>query len=91
MDALYRLKGWRAATTPSPSATPRAHLIRALERDWPLSELGRRQVGQFAPVLQELEVDALASSPFIRAIDTLFSTRGRRRDFLIAVDEDLRE
>jgi 2,3-bisphosphoglycerate-dependent phosphoglycerate mutase len=60
------------------------------ERDWPLSELGRRQAADLAPVLQELGVDALASSPFIRAIDTL-QPYADAAGLSIAVDEDLRE
>ena len=60
------------------------------ERDWPLSELGRRQAADLAPVLQALGVDALASSPFIRAIDTL-QPYADAAGLPIAVDEDLRE
>jgi 2,3-bisphosphoglycerate-dependent phosphoglycerate mutase len=60
------------------------------ERDWPLSELGRRQAADLAPVLEELGVDALASSPYIRAIDTLRPYAGAA-GLSIAVDEDLRE
>jgi len=60
------------------------------ERDFPLSELGRRQAEDLAPVLAELGVDALASSPYLRAVETLrpyAATAG----LPIAVDEDLRE
>jgi 2,3-bisphosphoglycerate-dependent phosphoglycerate mutase len=60
------------------------------ERDWPLSELGRRQAAELAPVLQELGVDALASSPFVRAIDTL-TPYANAAGLSIDVDEDLRE
>jgi 2,3-bisphosphoglycerate-dependent phosphoglycerate mutase len=60
------------------------------ERDWPLSDEGRRQAEALAPVLAELGVDALASSPFIRAIDTL-RPYAAAAGLPIAVDEDLRE
>jgi 2,3-bisphosphoglycerate-dependent phosphoglycerate mutase len=60
------------------------------ERDWPLSELGRRQAAELAPALAELGVDALASSPFIRAVDTL-RPYAEAAGLPIAVDEDLRE
>ena len=60
------------------------------ERDWPLSEEGRRQAEALAPVLAELGVDALASSPFVRAVDTL-RPYAEAAGLPIAVDEDLRE
>ena len=60
------------------------------ERDWPLSELGRRQAAELAPALKALGVDALASSPFIRAVDTL-KPYAEQAGLPIAVDEDLRE
>jgi len=60
------------------------------ERDWPLSELGRRQAAELAPALKALGVDALASSPFIRAVDTLKPYAEQAR-LPIAIDEDLRE
>ena len=60
------------------------------ERDWPLSEKGRRQAADLAPVLAELGVNALASSPFIRAIETLHPY-AERTGLDIAIDEDLRE
>ena len=60
------------------------------EPDWPLSELGRRQALELAPVLAELGVDALASSPYVRAIETL-QPYADAQGLLIAVDEDLRE
>jgi 2,3-bisphosphoglycerate-dependent phosphoglycerate mutase len=60
------------------------------ERDWPLSELGRRQAADIAPVLAELGVDRLASSPYLRAIETL-RPFAEAADVPIAVDEDLRE
>jgi 2,3-bisphosphoglycerate-dependent phosphoglycerate mutase len=60
------------------------------ERDFPLSELGRRQAQALAPVLAELGVDALASSPYLRAIETL-QPFADAAGLPIAVDEDLRE
>jgi 2,3-bisphosphoglycerate-dependent phosphoglycerate mutase len=60
------------------------------ERDWPLSELGRRQAAELAPALRALGVDALASSPFIRAMDTL-RPYADAAGLPIAVDDDLRE
>ena len=60
------------------------------ERDWPLSELGRLQAAELAPVLAELGVDTLASSPFQRAIDTL-QPFADRAGLEIGIDEDLRE
>jgi 2,3-bisphosphoglycerate-dependent phosphoglycerate mutase len=60
------------------------------ERNWPLSDTGRRQAADLVPVLAEFGVDALASSPFIRAIDTL-RPYAEHAGLEIAVDEDLRE
>jgi 2,3-bisphosphoglycerate-dependent phosphoglycerate mutase len=60
------------------------------ERDWPLSEKGRRQAAELAPVLAELGVDALASSPYVRAQETL-RPYAERAGLSVAVDEDLRE
>ena len=60
------------------------------ERDWPLSEKGRAQAAALPPVLAELGVDALASSPYIRAIETL-RPYAETAGLEIAVDEDLRE
>jgi 2,3-bisphosphoglycerate-dependent phosphoglycerate mutase len=60
------------------------------ERDWPLSQRGRQQAADLAPALAELGVDALASSPYIRAIDTL-RPYAEAVGLEIAVDEDLRE
>jgi len=60
------------------------------ERLFPLSELGRRQAAALAPVLHELGVDALTSSPYIRAVDTL-RPFAEAAGLPIAVDEDLRE
>lgn len=60
------------------------------DRDWPLSELGRQQALDLAPALAELGVDALASSPYHRAIATL-RPYADHAGLDIAVDEDLRE
>ncbi|HEY1427483.1 MAG TPA: histidine phosphatase family protein [Caulobacteraceae bacterium] len=60
------------------------------ERDFPLSEVGCRQALELAPVLAELGADALASSPYIRAVDTL-RPYAEAAGLPIAVDEDLRE
>lgn len=60
------------------------------ERDFPLSELGRRQAIELAPALAELGVDALASSPYLRAVDTL-QPYADQTGLPIATDEDLRE
>ena len=60
------------------------------EGEFPLSEIGRRQAADLAPVLAELGVDALASSPYIRAVDTL-RPYAAATGLPIAVDEDLRE
>ncbi len=60
------------------------------ERDWPLSDLGRRQAEALAPALAELGVEALASSPYARAIDTL-RPFADATGLPIQVDEDLRE
>jgi 2,3-bisphosphoglycerate-dependent phosphoglycerate mutase len=60
------------------------------ERDWPLSDKGRAQAIALAPVLAELGVDALASSPYVRAIETL-RPYAEQTGLPIAVDEDLRE
>ena len=60
------------------------------ERDFPLSELGFRQAMELAPVLAELGVDALASSPYLRAVETL-RPFAEQAGLPIATDEDLRE
>jgi 2,3-bisphosphoglycerate-dependent phosphoglycerate mutase len=60
------------------------------EREWPLSDKGHRQALDLAPALAELGVDALASSPYLRAIETL-RPYAERAGLEIAVDEDLRE
>jgi 2,3-bisphosphoglycerate-dependent phosphoglycerate mutase len=60
------------------------------ERDFPLSELGRRQAIELAPELAELGVDALASSPYLRAVETL-RPFAEQAGLAIATDEDLRE
>jgi 2,3-bisphosphoglycerate-dependent phosphoglycerate mutase len=60
------------------------------EAAFPLSERGREQAQALAPLLAELGVDALASSPFQRALDTL-APFAEARALDIAVDDDLRE
>jgi 2,3-bisphosphoglycerate-dependent phosphoglycerate mutase len=60
------------------------------ERDWPLSEAGRRQASDLTDALAELGVDALASSPYLRATETL-RPYADRAGLEIAIDEDLRE
>ena len=60
------------------------------EREWPLSEKGQLQALQLAPVLAELGVDALASSPYLRAIETLRPYE-EAAGLQTLVDEDLRE
>jgi 2,3-bisphosphoglycerate-dependent phosphoglycerate mutase len=62
----------------------------APERDWPLSDKGRQQALELAPALAELGVDALASSPYLRAIETL-RPYAEDAGLEIAIDEDLRE
>lgn len=60
------------------------------EEAWPLSALGERQALDLVPVLGALGVEALASSPYRRAIATLapFASAAKLE---IAVDADLRE
>ena len=68
-------------------SAPAAHLAEAA---FPLSEKGRQQALDLAPVLAELGVDALASSPYQRAVDTL-QPYADRAGLSIAIDHDLRE
>ena len=60
------------------------------ELAWPLSERGRQQAQDLAAVLAELGVEALASSPYVRAIDTL-RPFAEAAGLEIQVDPDLRE
>jgi 2,3-bisphosphoglycerate-dependent phosphoglycerate mutase len=60
------------------------------ERDWPLTDLGREQAKALAPVLAELKVEALVSSPYVRAIETL-RPFAEARGLPILIDEDLCE
>jgi 2,3-bisphosphoglycerate-dependent phosphoglycerate mutase len=60
------------------------------ESEFPLSERGREQARALAPVLAELGVDALGSSPYQRAIDTL-QPYADQAGLSIALDPDLRE
>ncbi|HEX3918156.1 MAG TPA: histidine phosphatase family protein [Caulobacteraceae bacterium] len=57
---------------------------------FPLSEKGRQQAIDLAPVLAELGVDALGASPYQRAIDTL-QPYADATGLPIAIDPDLRE
>jgi len=60
------------------------------EADFPLSDLGRQQARNLVPVLRELGVDALVSSPYQRAVDTL-RPYAEAVGLEIAIDDDLRE
>jgi 2,3-bisphosphoglycerate-dependent phosphoglycerate mutase len=60
------------------------------EAEFPLSELGRQQARDLVPVLAELGVDSLVSSPYERAIDTL-RPYAETAGLDIAIDDDLRE
>jgi len=68
-------------------SAPSAQLPQA---EFPLSERGREQALALAPVLAELGVDALVSSPYQRTLDTL-APFARAARLTIAVDDDLRE
>jgi len=68
-------------------AAPSGDLAR---RDWPLTETGRRQAAAVASLLAELGVEALVSSPYLRAIDTL-RPYAERASLEIGLDDDLRE
>ena len=60
------------------------------ESDWPLSDLGRRQAATLADSLAGTEIAAVASSPYLRALDTVrpLADRSGRS---VAVRDDLRE
>ncbi|MGH6958734.1 MAG: histidine phosphatase family protein, partial [Caulobacteraceae bacterium] len=60
------------------------------ERDWPLSGAGAAQARALAPVLAELGVEALVSSPYRRAVATL-QPFADAAGLPIVTDEDLRE
>jgi 2,3-bisphosphoglycerate-dependent phosphoglycerate mutase len=60
------------------------------ERDFPLSERGKLQAAELATALAELGVDALASSPYRRAVETL-RPYAEQAGLTIATDDDLRE
>jgi 2,3-bisphosphoglycerate-dependent phosphoglycerate mutase len=57
---------------------------------FPLSQTGRRQAQDLAPVLADLGVTALASSPYIRAVGTL-APFAEASGLPIGIDDDLRE
>ena len=60
------------------------------EAAFPLSEKGRGQARALAPVPASLGVSALASSPFVRAVETL-RPFAERAALPVVIDEDLRE
>ena len=60
------------------------------EPDWPLSETGRKQANDLVPVLTELPIAAVYSSPYPRAIDTVGPYAEQARLAITPV-EDLRE
>ncbi len=60
------------------------------EAAWPLSAAGERQARDLVPLLTALGAQALASSPYRRAIDTL-APFASAAGLPIAVDADLRE
>jgi 2,3-bisphosphoglycerate-dependent phosphoglycerate mutase len=60
------------------------------EARWPLSDEGRAQARALAGILAELRVDALASSPYVRSLDTL-RPYADAAGLPIQVDQDLRE
>jgi 2,3-bisphosphoglycerate-dependent phosphoglycerate mutase len=60
------------------------------EAEFPLSELGRQQAQDLVPILRDLGVDALVSSPYQRAVDTL-RPYAEAVGLEIAIDDDLRE
>ncbi len=62
----------------------------APEPEWPLSERGHQQARDLVGVLRELGVEALASSPYVRAVATLAPFAGAA-GLEIAIDPDLRE
>ncbi len=57
---------------------------------WPLTEKGRGQAQDLVPILAELGVTALASSPYLRTIETL-RPFADATGLTIHIDEDLRE
>ena len=60
------------------------------EPDWPLTERGRQQALDIVPQLAELGIDAIYSSPFPRAIDTV-RPFADQQGLPIRVRHDLRE
>jgi 2,3-bisphosphoglycerate-dependent phosphoglycerate mutase len=45
--------------------------VRQRHHEWPLSDLGRVQAAQLAPLLAPLQMERVISSPFIRCLDTV--------------------
>lgn len=62
----------------------------APEPEWPLSEEGLAQAAALVPVLQRLRVEAVAASPFRRAIGTV-APYAEARGLPVRVHEGLRE
>ena len=60
------------------------------EAQWPLSSEGRRQAEELAVDLASLGVEALWSSPYPRAVDTV-TPFASRHELEIRIDHDLRE
>ncbi len=60
------------------------------DRDWPLSPHGRRQAQRLAPLLAELAVDAIVSSPFARCAETI-EPFARLAGLAPVIHDDLRE
>ena len=58
--------------------------------DWPLSAKGRRQAEMLAGLLEDLDIQHIASSPFIRCLHTI-DPFARRRSIDVEVVYDLRE
>ena len=76
---IYLLR--HAESAPSPDVP---------EPEWPLSHDGRRQAEKLVPVLAELPILAVYSSPFPRAIDTV-RPFADRAGLPVNLVEDLRE
>lgn len=64
--------------------------VNVLERDSPLSEIGRRQAQEVGRYLADFEIDAVYSSQLSRAHDTGLAIASHH-DLECIVDEDLRE
>lgn len=60
------------------------------DSDWPLSVRGRQQALDLVPVLSRLEIEAIYSSPYRRALETV-KPFARHSEIGIVVHESLRE